>query len=126
MNREYTYDPEPGNDFTYDEHGNVIYGIGHVGAPRLPMRQYGLSVEDFMHEYLQIDKISRLLFVNNSNDYLNDDYKILQTILTIYEKDENKNKLRENLKKFMRYCLPQERHISNLQLKYFRDVIKLI
>jgi hypothetical protein len=30
--REYDYDPEPGNDFTYDEHGNVIYGIGFVNT----------------------------------------------------------------------------------------------
>ena len=126
MYRDYDYDPEPGNDFTYDEHGNVIYGRGHVGAPRLPFRQYGMNVNDFTEEYLKIDKISRLLFVNNPNELYSDEIKILITILSIYEKNENVNKLKENLKKFVRYCLTGERNISCPQLKYFREVLSLI
>ena len=46
-NRRYDYDPEPGNDFTYDEHGNVIYGRGYIGPPRRPM-YYGLDVNNFL------------------------------------------------------------------------------
>ena len=124
-NKSYDYDPEPGNDFTYDEHGNVIYGRGYIGPSRIPM-YYGLDINNFFTEYIKIDKISRVLYLNSPNKDISDELQILITILRIYEENNNKNKLKQNLKRFMRFCLPNERIIDNLQLKYFKDILKLI
>lgn len=61
----YDYDPEPGNDFTYDEHGNVIYGIGFCGAPRQPFYMYGMSPNKFIEKYTSVDKKYRKRFLEN-------------------------------------------------------------
>jgi hypothetical protein len=124
-NERYDYDPEHGNDFTYDEHGNVIYGRGYIGPPRRPMH-YGLDVKNFLEEYLKIDKISRVLYLNSPDKDISDELKVLITILRIYEENDNKNRLKENLKRFVRFCLPDERRTDDLQLKYFRYILKLI
>ena len=124
-NIRYDYDPEPGNDFTYDEHGNVIYGRGYIGPPRRPM-YYGLDVNNFLEEYLKIDKISRVLYLNSPDKDIRDELQILITILRIYEENDNKNRLKQNLKRFMRFCLPNERITDDFQLKYFRDILTLI
>lgn len=124
--RDYDYDPEPGNDFTYDDHGNVIYGRGFVGAPRLPFKQYGMNVKDFIQEYIKIEQEIRTRFFKNPESNLCDEMKVLSTILTIYEQDRDKDKLEINLNKFVRYCLQSERNFSYPQLKYFREMIKII
>ena len=124
--RDYDYDPEPGNDFTYDDHGNVIYGRGHIGAPRLPFRQYGMNVKDFLQEYLKIEQEIRTLFFKNPSSNVSDEIKVLTTILNIYEEDKDKDKLEINLNKFVRYCLPNERRTDYLQIKYFIEILKSI
>ena len=124
--RDYDYDPEPGNDFTYDDHGNVIYGRGHVGAPRLPFRQYGMNVKDFLQEYIKIEEQTRTIFLKNPESKTCDEIKVLTTILNIYEQDKDKDKLEINLNKFVRYCLPNERNFPCPQIKYFREILKEI
>lgn len=123
--KHYDYDSEHGNDFTYDEHGNVIYGRGYIGPPRKPM-YYGLDVNNFLEEYIKIDKISRILYLNSSDKDISDEVKILITILRIYEENYNKNKLKENLRRFVRFCLPYEKRTDEFQLKYFKDILKMI
>ena len=99
--REYDYDPEPGNDFTYDEHGNVIYGIGFVGAPRRPYYVLGLNVDDFIGSYLQIDKRIRQTFFEKLPDDLSKQLKDLCVILRHYENDEDNKVFHNSLERFL-------------------------
>ena len=65
LEKDYDYDSEPGRDFTYDDHGNVIYGRGYIGAPRLPCRSLGLDSRDFVDKYIKINEEIRYV----SSDY---------------------------------------------------------
>ncbi len=124
--REYDYDPEPGNDFTYDEHGNVIYGIGFIGAPRIPMRQYGLNVDDFIKEYLKIDKNVRLSFLNKPSDNYTDRIRNLVVILKHYEENQDNQIFFNSLEMYVADNLPNFRRFYDPQLKYFWEMLDLI
>jgi hypothetical protein len=124
--REYDYDPEPGNDFTYDEHGNIIYGIGFIGAPRIPMRQYGLNVDDFIEEYLKIDKNIRLSFLDKPFDNYSDRIKNLIGILRHYEQDKDNKTFFNSLEMYVADNLPNFRMLYEPQLKYFWEMLDLI
>ncbi len=124
--REYDYDHEPGNDFTYDEHGNIIYGIGFIGAPRIPMRQYGLNVDDFIEEYLKIDKNIRLSFLDKPSDNYSDRIKNLIGILRHYEQDKDNKTFFNSLEMYVADNLPNFRMLYEPQLKYFWEMLYLI
>ena len=122
----YDFDPEPGNDFTYDEHGNVIYGCGFVGAPRLPFYEYGMDVNEFIDKYLQTNKEIRTNLLNNlpvnvSNKIIN-----LTHILQIYENNQDKHELENSLDRFLADNLPNFRSFCYPQLKYFREFYNLL
>jgi hypothetical protein len=73
--KSYDYDPENGNDYTIDDHGNIIYGKGYIGAKLLPKQHLGLSVDDFITKYLNFEEKIRLEYLYkeslNSNYYFN-------------------------------------------------------
>lgn len=124
--REYDYDPEPGNDFTYDEHGNVIYGRGFIGAPRRPYHLSGLNVDDFIGSYLRIDKNIRNTFLKNLHDDLSQQLKDLCVILNNYEIDEDNKVFHNSLERFIADNLPTFRNFYYPQLKYFRELLNLM
>jgi hypothetical protein len=126
-NRIYDYDPEPGNDFTYDEHGNVKYGIGFCGAPRLPFYMYGMSPNKFIEKYTSIDKKYRIHFLENLDRNI---YQVCPEVILIcdfckiFESDEDKQYLIIHLNRFAKNYLP--RQVYGNQLKFFKDIIELL
>jgi hypothetical protein len=66
--KNYVFGFEPGNDFIYDSHGNIIYGKGYIGAKRLPHKSSGLDAIDFTDKYVKIDDKIRLDFLKELND----------------------------------------------------------
>ena len=125
--RNYDYDPEPGNDFTYDEHGNVIYGIGFCGAPRLPFYMYGMSPNKFIEKYTSVDKKYRKRFLENLDRNF---YQVCPEVIIIcdfckdFENNEDKEYLIIHLNRFAKNYLP--RQVYGNQLKFFKDIIELL
>lgn len=126
ISKMYDYDPEPGNDFTYDEHGNVIYGCGFCGAPRLPFRDYGMNVRDFIKTYLTIDEKDRLNFLDNPlSNNISERLDTIISYLRTYENNKDKVELTSKLDEFVLDCLPKG-HYYSPQIKYFIELLNLI
>lgn len=110
-----------GLDFTYDEHGNVIYGSEFCGAPILPSKRYGLTVKDFINKYFDINTEIRLKFFKEHPNNLSEDIKTLINILKKYE--NNKNELIIKLNKFVNDYYPNTETVFNIQIKYFMEYL---
>jgi hypothetical protein len=124
IEKDYDYNPEPGNDFTYDDHGNVFYGRGFVGAPRLPSRSLGLDARDFVDKYIKINEEIRLNFLNEDNDELSYELNLIKFILQDYEKDKDKESLIKRLDKVARKYIPHRSY--SYQLKYFLEIYQIL
>ena len=122
--KDYDYNPEPGNDFTYDEHGNVFYGRGFVGAPRLPCRSLGLDSRDFVDKYIKINEEIRLNVLNEDNHELSYELNLIKFILQDYEKDKDKESLIKRLDKIARRYIPHRSY--SYQLKYFLELYQIL
>ena len=123
--KDYDYNPEPGNDFTYDEHGNVFYGRGFVGAPRLPCRSLGLDAREFVKKYIEFDEQIRLDFLNKDNDSnLSYELTLIKFILEDYEKDKDKESLIKRLDEIARRYIPHRSY--SYQLKYFLELYQIL
>lgn len=128
--KNYDFDPEPGNDFTYDSHGNIIYGKGYIGAKRLPHRTIGLDAIDFTDKYVKIDEKIRLEFLKENNILYSYEINLIKPILEEYEKDKHvsplsaKNNLIKKLdkiaKKFISY------NADSYQLKYLLELYNIL
>jgi len=124
IEKDYDYNPEPGNDFTYDEHGNVFYGRGFVGGIRLPSRSLGLDSRDFVEKYIKINQEIRLNFLNEEDEKLSYELNLIKFILQDYEKDKDKESLIKRLDKLARRYIP---HLSySYQLKYFLEIYQIL
>jgi hypothetical protein len=117
--KKYEFHPERAMDFIYDEHGNVIYGFGFSGAPRLPRKNMGMNVDDFAGNYIKVKKYIRknFLLTLEKTDTTKEE-KLIIIALKSYEDnnsmDELITKLNDIAVKHVDprvYCYPQ--------LKYF-------
>ncbi len=128
IEKDYDYNPEPGNDFTYDEHGNVFYGRGFVGGPRLPSRSLGLDSRDFVEKYIKINQEIRLNFLNEEDEKLSYELNLIKFILQDYEKDKDKDKdkdsLIKRLDKVAKKYIPHRSY--SYQLKYFLELYQIL
>jgi hypothetical protein len=122
--REYDYDPEPGMDFTHDEHGNIFYGRGFSGAPRLPYRNLGMDAKEFVEKYEKIDKKYRLEFLNDDRSNISYEFNMIIFYLENYEKDQDKNTLIKKLSEIAKKFIPDRSY--SYQLKYFLEIYKMI
>lgn len=113
--KRYEFYPERGMDFIYDEHGNVIYGFGFSGAPRLPRKNMGMNVDDFINNYIKVKKYIRKNFLDTLEKADNKpEEKLIIAALKSYEytnsMDELTAKLNEIAVKHVDprvYCYPQ-------------------
>lgn len=121
--KDFTYDREPGNDFTYDNHGNVIYGKGFIGAPRLPLKQFGINVSSFLNVYLSFNKNIRLNVLKKLQKHKNSEIRTIRKILVIYD-DLKKNK-KELENKLNNYTISLVGSSFN-QLSFFIDILHLM
>lgn len=110
---------DSGNDFSYDEHGNVMYGEKYVGAPRLPDRTRGLTYENFKKMYFSFDEKIRAKIINDIRDNINiNSYLFL--LIDILSEYEHKHSyiFEENVLLYLRDTVGE-----HSQLSYFNEVI---
>jgi hypothetical protein len=117
--KKYEFHPERAMDFIYDEHGNVIYGFGFSGAPRLPRKNMGMNVDDFVGNYIKVKKYIRknFLLTLEKTDTTKEE-KLIIIVLKSYEDNNSMDELITKLNGIAVkhvdprvYCYPQ--------LKYF-------
>jgi len=116
--KQYEFDEESGRDFIIDEHGNIIYGFGYIGAPLLPWSNIGLTPVNFIKFYLSQEK--RQSFINNHNSSYNETKYILNLLKTFESnilKDDKK--LLQDLNNFAKECAPRAYHP---QLKFLKEI----
>lgn len=90
------YVEEPGNDFMYDEHGNINYGKNYIGAKRLPISSRGINCKTFLKNYLTFSKQIRLKTLNNlKNKYIHS--SLLELVLVLYNFENQQNILYNDL-----------------------------
>jgi hypothetical protein len=128
--KNYDFDSEPGNDFTYDTHGNIIYGKGYIGAKRLPHRSIGLDAMDFTDKYVKIDDKIRLDFLKENNTSYSYEINLIKPALEEYEKDKHvsplssKNNLIKKLDKIAKKFIPYI--ADSYQLKYLLELYNIL
>ena len=128
--KNYVFAFEPGNDFIYDNHGNIIYGKGYIGAKRLPHKSSGLDAIDFTDKYVEIDDKIRLDFLKDDNISYSYEINLIKPALEEYEKDKHvsplssKNNLIKKLDKIAKKFIP---YISDsYQLKYLLELYNIL
>ena len=124
LEKDYDYDSEPGRDFTYDDHGNVIYGRGYIGAPRLPCRSLGLDAREFVKKYIEFDEQIRLDFLNEDKIIYSYELNLIKFILEDYEKDKNKEILIKRLDDVAKKYIPQRSY--SYQLNHFLELYQIL
>jgi len=128
--KNYVFAFEPGNDFIYDSHGNIIYGKGYIGAKRLPHKSSGLDAIDFTDKYVEIDDKIRLDFLKDDNISYSYEINLIKPALEEYEKEKHvsplssKNNLIKKLDKIAKKFIP---YISDsYQLKYLLELYNIL
>ena len=128
--KNYVFAFEPGNDFIYDNHGNIIYGKGYIGAKRLPHKSSGLDAIDFTDKYVEIDDKIRLDFLKDDNISYSYEINLIKPALEEYEKEKHvsplssKNNLIKKLDKIAKDFIP---YISDsYQLKYLLELYNIL
>jgi len=122
---KYNTQLEPGNDFYYDEHGNVIYGKNYIGAPRRPDTTKGMSFNVFKKLYFSIDKSIRRRTLNNLKKTLSDKTHYLSSLLNILQEYENNYQKEDvviftyNVLQYVKKTVGEEQG----QLSYFNEII---
>jgi hypothetical protein len=119
--KQYEFDEEPGRDFIRDDHGNIIYGFGYIGAPLLPWSNIGLTPVSFIKFYLSQNIEQRQSFINNYYYSSNEAKYILNLLKTFESTDLNKNEevLLQDLNNFTKECAPLAYHP---QLKFLKEI----
>lgn len=101
------YDEEPGNDWTYDEHGNVIYGKGFVGAPRRPASHIALTCNQFLRKYMVFDKKTRLaILTRKKQKTFNEPLEKLIYLLYKHETSKTLFHLENDLRQYAKTYVP--------------------
>jgi hypothetical protein len=110
---------ESGNDFSYDKHGNVVYGENYIGAPRLPNNSRGLTYGNFKRMYFSFDEKIRVKVIENIRDNLDVNSCLfrLVDILCEYEHKESYS-FEKNVFLYLRETVGEQG-----QLSYFNEVI---
>lgn len=131
----YEYSEEAGNDFTYDDHGNVLYGKGFVGAPRLPFKGVAINSNRFIQVYMSFDKKLRQDLLKNFESYYNPEFhnkifdKLLQLrdVLLRVEEKQSYIYLSNDIKSFAKYFVDTYKSShSDVQLSYFVDFLYVL
>jgi hypothetical protein len=128
--KNYVFGFEPGNDFIYDSHGNIIYGKGYIGAKRLPHKSSGLDAIDFTDKYVKIDDKIRLDFLKEDNISYSYEINLIKPALEEYEKDKHvsplssKNNLIKKLDKIAKKFIPYI--ADSYQLKYLLELYNIL
>ena len=120
-------DLETGNDFSYDEHGNVIYGENYIGAPRLPNTSRGLNYTNFKKMYFSFNKSIRTKTIHKLKENIDVNHYLfsLVDILSYYENDDISNSKFPNTFEYH-----VQSYLTNIvgkdqQLSYFNEIIYL-
>jgi len=121
------YVVEPGNDFMYDEHGNINYGKNYVGAKRLPMTSRGVNCKIFLKNYFTFSKQIRTKTLNNlKNNKENIHPSLLDLVLVLYNFENQQNILYNDLIEhmIMTYVNKIMKNAdSQTQLSYFNELL---
>lgn len=117
----YEFNIEPGNDYIIDQHGNIIYGDGYIGAYILP-KSGGIKTRDFLDFYFTINEHTRKMLLQTLPRKQIDPN--IEFIVSILEKYENKKfstkELTTHLLNFAKECVP--RVGEDAQLSYFKTL----
>ena len=121
------YIEEPGNDFTYDEHGNINYGKKYVGAPRLPMESRGITCKVFLRNYFIFAKSIRLktlteLKINKENIHSS----LYDLVIVLYDFEKQQNLLYKDLLEHMLMTYVNKvirNSTQQTQLSYFIELL---
>lgn len=148
--RQFDFDEEPGRDYKIDEHGNIVYGCGYVGAPILPRRNLGICPKEFCKEYVFIKKTNRFkiftkVLKNTSCEYIKElidllidyekttpDFDKPESLISILERHVKTQLDKAFPRSYYTYCqykyLKQLSEIMSLESKraMFNDVLKQI
>lgn len=118
--KRYEFYPERGMDFIYDEHGNVIYGFGFSGAPRLPRKNMGMNAKIFVENYMNVKKYIRKNFIDTLEKTDKDNEEILIiAALKIFEKTNDSEELTSNLNEIALNKVDPRVYGTYPQLKHF-------
>lgn len=121
------YVEEPGNDFMYDEHGNINYGKNYVGAQRLPMSSRGINCKTFLKNYFNFSKQIRWKTLNNlKNNKENIHPSLLDLVIVLYNFENQQNILYNDLIEHMIMTYVNKVIMNatpQTQLSYFNELL---